>query len=152
MTEQPKFQRRKRRGSGPADEVTPRVPNKPADPTLEELEALIAEKEALLQRKAEIEAQRRREAAQEAERRRAAEEAAEQARLAQAAKEKAARDAALEEKRQRRQAELDAQRKRAAAEAEAARAAQRPPASPLVLANASNTQPDPSPVFGRVAV
>lgn len=147
MTEQPKFQRRKRRGSGPADEVTPRVPNKPADPTLEELEALIAEKEALLQRKAEIEAQRRREAAREAERRRAAEEAAEQARLAQAAKEKAARDAALEEQRQRRQAELDAQRKRAAAEAEAARAAQRPPASPLVLANASNTQPDPSPVF-----
>lgn len=145
MTEQPKFQRRKRRGATVADDVSPPVSNKPTDPTLEELEALIAQKEALLQRKAEMEAQRRREAAREAERVRAEQEAAEQARRAQAAREKAARDAELEDQRRMRDAELDAQRKRA--EADAARAVTPKPASPLVLANASGVKPKMDPVF-----
>lgn len=80
MTEQPKFQRRKRRGAVAAVEEPQRIAEQPVDQTLEELEALIAEKEALLQRKAELEAKRLREAEREAESARAAKAAEEQAR------------------------------------------------------------------------
>lgn len=60
MTEQPKFQRRKRRGSA-ADAVSPaaRTPSRPEE-TADQVKALLAEKEALLQRMAELEAEQRR--------------------------------------------------------------------------------------------
>lgn len=58
MTEQPKFQRRKRRGTVSAVEQPKRPVSKPAVPTITELQAQIAEKEALLQRTAELEAER----------------------------------------------------------------------------------------------
>lgn len=143
MTEQPKFQRRKRRGAASAIEQPQHVTAEQADPTIEELEALIAEKEALLQRKAEAEAKRRREAEIEAERARAAKEAEEQARKA-----KAARDAELEAKRQARKAELEAQRKRDAESAEQienSRRAKRE--APLVLASPPTPKANPTPVF-----
>ncbi|MCR9155744.1 MAG: exopolysaccharide biosynthesis protein [Rhodobacteraceae bacterium] len=143
MTEQPKFQRRKRRGAASAIEQPQHVTAEQADPTIEELEALIAEKEALLQRKAEAEAKRRREAEIEAERARAAKEAEEQARTA-----KAARDAELEAKRQARKAELEAQRKRDAESAEQienSRRAKRE--APLVLASPPTPKANPTPLF-----
>jgi Mrp family chromosome partitioning ATPase len=143
MTEQPKFQRRKRRGAVAAVEEPQRIAEQPVDQTLEELEALIAEKEALLQRKAELEAKRLREAEREAESARAAKAAEEQARQA-----KAARDADLEAKRQARKAELEAQKKRDAEQAKLAqieRAAT--PKTPLVLVRAPVPKPAPAPVF-----
>ena len=143
MTEQPKFQRRKRRGAVAVVEQPQRIAEQPVDHTLEELEALIAEKEALLQRKAELEAKRLREAEREAESARAAKAAEEQARQA-----KAARDADLEAKRQARKAELEAQKKRDAEQAKLAqieRAAT--PKTPLVLARAPEPKPTPAPVF-----
>ena len=81
MTEQPKFQRRKRRGaaepvstpSARPERVTPQT----VDPSIEEIDALIAKKEALLQRKAAFEAERRL---------RKAEQVAEQARQADLAR------------------------------------------------------------------
>ncbi|MCK0151697.1 P-loop NTPase [Marivita sp. S6314] len=59
MTEQPKFQRRKRRIS--EVEAAPQAPTRPSPQSTSEraaLKALLAEKEALLQRKAELETQR----------------------------------------------------------------------------------------------
>jgi Mrp family chromosome partitioning ATPase len=110
MTEQPKFQRRKRREEASADVQPKRTPERNDTPTLDEIDALIAEKEALLRQRAELEALRKKEAARDAERVRAAEEAEEQAR-----KEKAARDAELKaqraaEREARLEAELEAQR------------------------------------------
>ncbi|MDP4990041.1 MAG: hypothetical protein NWQ37_02370 [Marivita lacus] len=67
MTEQPKFQRRKRRVAEDAVAQPQRATTATADQTIADLEALIAEKEALLQRKAELEAERMRQAAREAE-------------------------------------------------------------------------------------
>ena len=110
MTEQPKFQRRKRREEASADVQPKRTPQRNDTPTLDEIDALIAEKEALLRQRAELEALRKKEAARDAERVRAAEEAEEQAR-----KEKAARVAELKaqraaEREARLEAELEAQR------------------------------------------
>lgn len=143
MTEQPKFQRRKRGGAVAAVEEPQRIAEQPVDQTLEELEALIAEKEALLQRKAELEAKRLREAEREAERARAAKAAEEQARQA-----KAARDVELEAKRQARQAELEAQKKRDAEKAKQAQIERdATPKTPLVLVRAPEPKPAPAPVF-----
>lgn len=66
MTEQPKFQRRKRRGSA-ADAAPPRdrAPDRSAATDVD-VAALLAEKEALLQRMAEMEAERRRDKAEQA--------------------------------------------------------------------------------------
>ncbi|SHH65192.1 tyrosine-protein kinase family protein [Marivita hallyeonensis] len=64
MTEQPKFQRRKRRGA--VDDVptpTPKAPKK-ATPPRKDINALLAEKEALLQRKAALKAEVARKKAQ----------------------------------------------------------------------------------------
>ncbi|MFA8386681.1 MAG: P-loop NTPase [Pelagibaca sp.] len=139
MTEQPKFQRRKRRGAEEAVARPQRAASAPPDPSIAELEALIAEKEALLQRKAELEAKRLR----EAERARVTEAAAEQARQA-----KAMRDAEVHAKLKARQAELDAQRKRDAEKAKLAeneRATK--PRAPLVLTRGPEPKPKPAPVF-----
>lgn len=68
MTEQPKFQRRKRRGAvTPAERPVAVESNRP-DPSVAELKALLEEKEALLQRKAELEAERLRDAEKVAQR------------------------------------------------------------------------------------
>jgi Mrp family chromosome partitioning ATPase len=173
MTEQPKFQRRKRREEASADVQPKRTPERNDTPTLDEIDALIAEKEALLRQRAELEALRRKEAARDAERVRAAEEAEEQAR-----KEKAARDAELKaqraaEREARLEAELEAQREaelvakheaelvaKRKAELETqrqrdveqnARTQNTKPTSPLVLTSQPDTAPSKSEVVDREA-
>jgi Mrp family chromosome partitioning ATPase len=134
MTEQPKFQRRKRRGTVSAVEQPKRPVSKPAVPTITELQAQIAEKEALLQRTAEL----------EAERERAAEQTSQEAR-----RKKSARDAKLKEQRLAKMAELEAQRVRdTAAKAELERQARAAkPKTPLVLASAPAPQPKAAPIL-----
>ena len=173
MTEQPKFQRRKRREEASADVQPKRTPERNDTPTLDEIDALIAEKEALLRQRAELEALRKKEAARDAERVRAAEEAEEQAR-----KEKAARDAELKaqraaEREARLEAELEAQREaelvakheaelvaKRKAELETqrqrdveqnARTQNTKPTSPLVLTSQPDTAPSKSEVVDREA-
>lgn len=151
MTEQPKFQRRKRRGadaSVPASPARPkRVTSDIQDPTIEELEALIAEKEALLQQKAALEAERLRKAEAEAELARQAERERKAERERQADLERQAqleRDLELErqaernELRRAREAALEAERQKAALEAEEAAEAEKPK-TPLVLAQPVDT-------------
>ncbi|MGJ8603508.1 MAG: P-loop NTPase [Marivita sp.] len=152
MTEQPKFQRRNRRGAGVPAEPPKRPEPKPQyDASMEDLEALIAEKEALLQLRAEREAERPRQAEIEAERLRTA-EVARQAELQREAELEAQkrRDAELETERRiaaKKAAALEAEREKqrleAEHEAETARAAQArqkesaaKPKAPLVLASA----------------
>ena len=144
MTEQPKFQRRKRRVADDAVAQTQRAPTATPDQTIAELEALIAEKEALLQRKAELEAERMRQAAREAERARAAKAAEEQAHQA-----RLAREAELEARQRAQKAEEDAQRKRDEdTRAEQAKRAQSvKPKAPLVLARAPDPKPQSAAVF-----
>lgn len=120
MTEQPKFQRRKRRGAD-APVHPPKDSPVTADRTLAELEALIAEKEALLQHQAEL----------EAERKRAEKEAKARAAKAAAEVEAKAQEAARQREAKRRQQE--AQR---AAQQQADAAAKSAPKTPLVLATA----------------
>ena len=165
MTEQPKFQRRKRREEASADVQPKRTPQRNDTPTLDEIDALIAEKEALLRQRAELEALRKKEAARDAERVRAAEEAEEQAR-----KDKAARDAELKaqraaEREARLEAELEAQREaelvaKRKAELETqrkrdveqnARTQNTKPTSPLVLTSQPDTAPGKSEVVDREA-
>lgn len=125
MTDQPKFQRRKRRGQGNSVDA-PKTARPDPD-----TEALLAEKEALLQRKAEHDAANKRRARHEtevnAERLREAEAKAERQRLAKA---RATRQRATE---------LDAEK---------ARISKAPAASntPLVLASPSVAQTRPEPV------
>ncbi|MBM2322853.1 MULTISPECIES: P-loop NTPase [Marivita] len=152
MTEQPKFQRRKRREEASADVQPKRTPERNDTPTLDEIDALIAEKEALLRQRAELEALRKKEAARDAERVRAAEEAEEQAR-----KEKAARDAELKAQRAaerearleaelvaKREAELETQRK-----GDVEQTAKL--TSPLVLTSQPDAAPGKTEVFDREA-
>ena len=68
MTEQPKFQRRKRRGAAAPVQPSDRARTPAPDPEIAKRDALMAQKEALLQRKAELEADRKRQAGLEAER------------------------------------------------------------------------------------
>lgn len=159
MTEQPKFQRRKRRGTEAVAEPR-RSQTPPVDPTLEELEALIAQKEALLQRRAELEAAQRREAEREAERARAAQEAADEARRAEAARRAAeaerarAAKAAAEKARQAEAARLAEEAERAAEERRALEAEQvakrkRQEAELQQAADVQGTQPKAPLVLGK---
>lgn len=92
MTEQPKFQRRKRRGADTAAEQAQPVAVNAPDSRVAELEALLAEKEALLQRQAELEAERLQEVARKKDAERAEKLEAERAREAkQEAKRQAAK-------------------------------------------------------------
>lgn len=68
MTEQPKFQRRKRRGAAVSAQPPKRDRPPTPDPDTAKRDALIAEKQALLQRQAELEAERKRQALAEASR------------------------------------------------------------------------------------
>lgn len=76
MTEQPKFQRRKRRGTMPLEAKGKSAAPERQDRKATDLDALLAEKEALLRRKAELEAKRQQQARIEAERQREAEASA----------------------------------------------------------------------------
>lgn len=144
MTEQPKFQRRKRRVAASVDDQPNHKSVSSTDSAIDQIDALIAEKEALLRQKAVREAERRREAEQAEARARAEEAAAEKAR-----QEKAKREAELEEKRRTQDAEREVERKREAAQREKAKQAK---SSPLVLASPPKVDPDPAPAFDAEAV
>ena len=126
MTEQPKFQRRKRRGAATPSEAPKARGDARSEASKADIEALLAEKEALLQRQAELEAEKRREAAFEAEQAREAERQADLTRAAQKA-----RDDELAKEREQQAAREDA-------------VAQQPRRkAPLVLAQAPKATPVP---------
>lgn len=161
MTDQPKFQRRKRRGQGNSVDA-PKTARPDPD-----TQALLAEKEALLQRKAEHDAANKRRARHEtevkAERLREAEAKAERQRLAkaQATRQRDAETKAEQARAEEFEAELrrlgqleedqlqEAGRQRATElNAEKVRISKAPAASntPLVLASPSVAQTRPEPV------
>jgi len=126
MTEQPKFQRRKRRGAAMSSTGPKARDDAQVEPSKADIEALLAEKEALLQRKAKLEAEKRRVAEFEAELAREAERRADLTRVTQKAHDE----------------EMAKERERDAARVQAA--AQEPPRkAPLVLAQAPKTAPAP---------
>ncbi|WP_292289470.1 P-loop NTPase [Marivita sp.] len=130
MTEQPKFQRRKRRGAQASLDAQKAQIDAAPDQSEAEIEALLSKKEALLKRKAQL----------EAERARAAELEAEQVRQVDLEAERA-RDAATEAQRLR---QTEPQTAPSAGSVRAIRAplSERPkPKSPLVLASAPKARP-----------
>jgi len=130
MTEQPKFQRRKRRGAQASLDAQKAQIDAAPDQSEAEIEALLSKKEALLKRKAQL----------EAERARAAELEAEQVRQVDLEAERA-RDAATEAQRLR---QTEPQTAPSADSVRAIRAplSERPkPKSPLVLASAPKARP-----------
>jgi len=161
MTDQPKFQRRKRRGQGNSVDA-PNIARPDPD-----TEALLAQKDALLQRKAERDAEDARRARHEtdvtAEQQRAAKQKAERQRLAkaEASRQRDAGRKAEQARAEEFEAELrrlgqleeeqvqEAERQRATElEAQKPRISKAPAASktPLVLASPSVAQTRPEPV------